>query len=272
MRVNQSRKMMSPSTSKKSAQQERESTVVAGLVLIMLVLWLGFLIHRSPRFPGSGIGHAIGIVGACLMLVPLAYFIVKRVPALRRAVTDHVPMRTLLAWHIYAGIFGPTLVLLHSGHRFESPLGIALTGLTIVVVLSGYVGRYLMRHISTEIREKKSQLEQVTTLYDELRSEVETVSSASGPLMAEASLWRRLQNALFVRDTRMDPVLAALVPRALRLVESKADLEYAIGTHERFKLWFSKWLRWHIVLSFTLYGLLGLHVWATIYFGLRWLS
>jgi hypothetical protein len=58
--------------------------------------------------------------------------------------------------------------------------------------------------------------------------------------------------------------------RALRLSESMADLEYAIKTHEAFRRWFAGWLRFHLVISFVLYGLLALHVWAGIYFGLRW--
>ena len=252
------------------AKQERESTVVGGLVLLMLVLWLGFLVHRSRTFPGSGLGHAIGIAGAVLMLVPLAYVFVKRIARLRKAVTKRVPMRTILAWHIYAGIVGPLLVLLHTGHHFESVLGIALTGFTILVVLSGYVGRYLMRNISSELREKKQQLEQITARYEETRATLVAIPDAASKL--KRGLRSRVWNAFFVSDAGADPVLAALVPRALRLAESRADLEYAIGTHERFKRWFGIWLRFHIVVSFILYGLLGLHVWATIHFGLRWLS
>ena len=58
--------------------------------------------------------------------------------------------------------------------------------------------------------------------------------------------------------------------RGLRLAESIADVEYAIKTHGTFKRWFATWLKFHIVISFVLYGLLAVHVWAGIYFGLRW--
>jgi hypothetical protein len=60
--------------------------------------------------------------------------------------------------------------------------------------------------------------------------------------------------------------------RALRLAESMADLEYAIKTHETFKRWFSRWLKFHIVISVILYVLLALHVWSGIHFGLRWFT
>ena len=107
--------------------KERERTVVTGLVVLMLVVWIGFLFHRSPRFAGSFWGGLLGVSGALMMLVPLAYLFVKRIKWLRSRVKKRVSMRTLLAWHVYAGIIGPILVLLHTGHKFVSPLGITLT-------------------------------------------------------------------------------------------------------------------------------------------------
>jgi len=252
--------------------KERDSAIMGGLTLLMLLLWLGFFVHRSPRFAGSLLGHSIGILGALLMLVPLLYSGVKRVAFLKRTVTAVVPMRTLLAWHIYAGIIGPILVLLHTGHRFESPLGITLTGMTILVVLSGYVGRYLMRHVGAELRDKKRLLEETERLYDQTREHLAGSGVAQAELRTHTSFWGRLKSAFFVHSVPTDSSAAVLVPRAVRLAESRADLEYAIRTHETFKAWFARWLKFHIVISFVLYALLALHVWAAIHFGLRWLS
>ena len=47
--------------------KERERIVVSGAVCVLLLGWLGFLLHRSPRFPGSGVGAVFGIAGAALM-------------------------------------------------------------------------------------------------------------------------------------------------------------------------------------------------------------
>lgn len=255
-----------------STAKERDSTIMGGLTLLMLLLWLGFFVHRSPRFAGSLLGHSIGILGALLMLVPLLYSGVKRVAFLKRSVTAVVPMRTLLAWHIYAGIIGPILVLVHTGHRFESPLGIALTSMTILVVVSGYVGRYLMRHVGAELRDKKRLLEEAERLYEKTHEQLVSSGIAQAELLSRASLWGRVKSAFFVHSVPTDASAAVLVPRAARLAESRADLEYAIRTHETFKAWFGRWLKFHIVISLVLYALLAFHVWATIHFGLRWLS
>ena len=249
--------------------KERERTVVGGLVVLLLLLWLGFLLHRSPRFAGSAWGGVLGVSGAALMLAPLAYLIVKRIDPLKRVVTRRVPMRTLLAWHIYAGILGPILGLLHTGHKFDSPLGLALTTMMIVVVLSGFIGRYLLSQTSRTIREKRETLTQLEVAYRQTAGELAAHPEQLALLQPVTGFWRRLVAGLLMPRS----AAAASVPiRALRLSESIADLEYAVKTHETVKRLFATWLKLHILISFILYGLLALHVWAGIHFGLRWFS
>ena len=74
------------------------------------------------------------------MLGPLVYLVIKRVKPIKARVTRQVSIRTLLSWHIYAGLLGSLLVLLHTGHKFESVLGISLTTLTLIIVFSGSSG------------------------------------------------------------------------------------------------------------------------------------
>jgi hypothetical protein len=250
--------------------KERERFVVSGLVGLFLLFWLGLLFHRSSRFAGSLPGGMLGVSGAVLMLVPLAYMIVKRIAPLKRWVTRSISMRTLLAWHIYAGVVGPILVILHTGHKFESTLGVALTAMTLLVVLSGFVGRYLMNQFSQTIREKKELLTQLELAYRDTATQLAARPEQAAHLRLWSGFFTRLiagpllaAGSGMLRDTP-----ASL--RALRLAESMADLEYAIKTHETFKRWFASWLKLHIVISFILYGLLALHVWAAIHFGLRW--
>ena len=57
-----------------------------------------------------------------------------------------------------------------------------------------------------------------------------------------------------------------------RLAESVADLEYSVRMHEIFKVWFSRSLKFHIVVSIGFYVLLALHIGAGVQYGLRWLS
>jgi hypothetical protein len=250
--------------------KERERVVVGGLVVLLLILWLGFLVHRSPRFAGSLWGGVLAVSGSVLMLVPLAYFVVKRVPPLKRFVTRRISLRTLLAWHIYAGVLGPILVLLHTGHKFESPLGIALTAMTLIVVASGFTGRYLMNQFSQTISEKKQMLTQLELAYRSTATELAEHPEQAAVLRPLSSFFARLVAGWFVTSGETTAGALPIPLRAIRLANTIADLEYAIKTHETFKRLFAGWLKFHIVISFILYGLLALHVWAGIYFGLRW--
>lgn len=245
--------------------KERERLVVSGVLGVLLLGWLGFLFHRSPRFPGSGLGAVFGIAGAVLMLVPLAYPIVKRVPFVHDRITRHFSLQSLLALHVYAGILGPLLALIHTGHKFDSWLGIALTAIMLLVVVSGFVLRYLLSYASHEITDKLLLLQTARGDLDSAwglleRSPAETKAPPKAPLLAAglASLGLEL------------PARSA-AGNVTRLAESVADLEYAVRTHEFFKRWFGRALSLHIVLSVVLYLLLALHIASGIYFGLRWL-
>ncbi|MFA6043712.1 MAG: hypothetical protein WC718_01900 [Phycisphaerales bacterium] len=243
---------------------ERERIIVTAALTVLLVVWLGFFVHNSPRFPGSGVGAAFGISAAVLMLFTLAYPIVKRIPVVNARITRHISMQSLLALHVYAGIFGPLLAIIHTGHKFESPLGITLTAVMLTVVVTGFTIRYLLTYTGHEIKDKLVLLQ-----------------TARGDL---DSAWGVLENSpAEARALPRAPFLAAglaalgidLAPRGpagdvTRLAESVADLEYAIRTHEVFKRWFARALMVHIVLSVTLYALLILHIWSGFYFGLRW--
>lgn len=245
--------------------KERDGIIVSGVLAVLFVAWLGFLFHRSPHFPGSGLGAFFGIAGAVLMLVPLAYPIVKRIPFLHDLMIPYVSIKSLLAVHVYTGILGPLLALIHTGHKFDSSIGIMLTAVMLLVVVSGFTVRYLLTYVNQEIKDK-----------------VILLQTARGDL---DYAWGVLENSpVEARSLPKAPVLAAgaaslgfEIPfggpagEVARTAEGVADLEYAVRTHELFKSWFGWSLKVHIALSVVLYLLLALHIGSGIYFGLRWL-
>ncbi len=250
--------------------REREPLVAGGLVALLLVLWLGFLVHRDPRFAGSGWGGVLGVSGAALMVASLVYSAIKRIRPLKAWVTRRVSMRAALGWHMYAGLLGAILGLLHTGHKFDSPLGVALTAAMLVVVLSGYVGRYLMKQIALEVSEKKELLTRLESAYRQTAGELVADPAQAALVRPWSGFWGRLVAALFHLFPRTTRPPAAV--RAMELAESMADLEYAIKTHETFRWWFGFWFRVHVVGSVLMYLLLALHVWAGIHYGLRWFA
>ncbi|HJU12334.1 MAG TPA: hypothetical protein VJ728_15730 [Candidatus Binataceae bacterium] len=251
----------------------RERIVVGGLLLLLLILWLGFLVHRSPRFPGSLTGGVLAITGALLMLVfPLAYAAAKRIPAVKKVLTRRISIATLLTWHLYTGIVGSILAIVHTGHRFESNLGIVLTAMMLLTVFSGYIGRHFLSYVTLELREKQALLNKLATFYNQTVAELAHQPDRTVTTAASHGLFTQMFSGFIAPKASVRQGTTSVSYRAIHLAESIADVEYAIKTHELFKRRSAVWLKVHIATSAAFYVLLILHVWAEVYFGLRWFT
>ena len=245
--------------------KNHERVIVTSVFAVLIFAWLGFLLHVSPRFAGSGVGAVFGISGAVLMLVPLVYVLAKRIPSFRTRLTKRVSLQTWLSIHIYTGIVGALLAIIHTGHKYTSPVGIALTTTMLLAVVSGYVLRYLTPFVNRDMKDKLLLLQTARGDLDSAWGVLETFAAEGGgrpkaPLLA-AGLSALGLSAVF--DTS--------VAQVTMLAESVADLEYSARTHELLIRWFSRALKVHIVLSIAMYALLAAHITSGIYFGLRWL-
>lgn len=225
---------------------DKERLGVGALVTTLALLVPGFVLHTAPRFAGSVVGSLLGIAAAVGMLLLLSYSLAKHIPWLRR----RIGLGPLLSFHVYTGAVGAILGVLHTGHKFDSPLGIALVSSMLVVVLSGFVGRYYLVHIGGDVRDQQRELATLRAQYDLVASR-----PGAAPQGGTASPSAALQDI---------PVQA--------LVAAIADLEFAIGRRETLKRTFSRWVVLHIAAALVLYPLLALHVWSGIYYGLRWLK
>ncbi|HWA56482.1 MAG TPA: hypothetical protein VG692_04465 [Gemmatimonadales bacterium] len=102
----------------------------------------GYLVAARSGLPGPGdlVGHSLGVAGFLLMAFAQVGYSWRKRPHR----TGPGPAYRWLALHVFSGLVGPYLVLLHSAFRFRGLAGI-LSLLTLVVVLSGIAGRYWYR-------------------------------------------------------------------------------------------------------------------------------
>jgi hypothetical protein len=247
---------------------ETEKLTVGALVTVLLLFVPGFVLHEAPRFPGSLAGSLLGIGGAVLMVLLLIYPLVKHFAWLRRRVTRRVSMGAILSFHVYAGALGALLGILHTGHKFQSPLGITLVSSMLIVVLSGFVGRYYMTHLRVELRDQKAMLDTLRADYDRIATE-----------LAGAPMVRSLLGLPGLWLGRLAPVSAGPDVTAgapgiplPQLVNEIADLEYAMRRREPIQGAFAEWMFVHIAAAIVMYAALTLHIWNGIYYGLRWLQ
>jgi hypothetical protein len=113
--------------------------LIGSLVAIVAITVAYWILARggAPR-ASSTVGHLLGIAGFVMMLATeTLYSLRKRLPKFHLG-----RMSTWLQWHIFMGIVGPYLVLLHTGWKFHGLAGV-LTLLVVVMVVSGFIGRYI---------------------------------------------------------------------------------------------------------------------------------
>jgi len=108
-------------------------------IIVITVLYL-FVVIAQGGIPGARefFGHSFGVLGFLLML--MTEFLYSQRKRSRSARWGR--MASWLQFHIFTGTVGPYLVLLHSSWKFNGLAGV-VTLLTTVVVLSGFVGRYI---------------------------------------------------------------------------------------------------------------------------------
>ena len=250
--------------------KNQERQIVTALVFLMFLLWAGFWWHRDPLFPGSFAGGVLGITAAIFMFEPLIYLIIKRIKPLKNWVVKRVSMPTLLLLHIYTGILGPILAVIHSAHRFESIVGILLVLLMFVVVISGFIGRHILSLISTGLREKKSHSDELIKHLGQAKLDFQA-SVCNKRISAIGRSHSTLLPAISMENFRQSYSDRSAERKVLTLIDAISDVAYSIKIHDTAKLWFKRWIKIHMVFSLTLYALLIFHISAEIYFGLRWL-
>jgi hypothetical protein len=239
---------------------ERRGVLAWTLTVLLLFLWLRFLFHIDPRFPGSLGGGALGIAGATLMLVPLAYTMAKRLFRLRGDA-----LRTFLTIHIYAALVGGLLALVHTGHKFDNPLGVLLTAMMLIVILSGFAGRYLLQQTARGLAEKRRELARFETVFETARQRLLGTAEAARVKSSRALVLRSIAPWL-VRDRE----LRAAAGEAIAVTDGMSALEASVALDDRMQWWFRLWMRVHLSLTTVFYAALVAHVLVVTCYGLRW--
>lgn len=103
-----------------------------------------YILRFTGAIPAAGelFGHTLGILGFLLMLMTeTLYSLRKRSRSVRWG-----RMSDWLEFHIFTGLVGPFMVFLHTSWKFNGLAG-AVTLLTLTVVVSGFIGRYIYTRI-----------------------------------------------------------------------------------------------------------------------------
>ena len=126
------------------ARQSNRELWLALLAMLLISLIYGFVVLAWRRVPPASdfFGHMIGVLGFILMLMTETLFSLRK----RSRSARWGRMSNWLNFHIFTGIVGPFMVLLHTSWKFNGLAG-AVTLMTLIVVASGFIGRFIYTSI-----------------------------------------------------------------------------------------------------------------------------
>jgi hypothetical protein len=188
-----------------------------------------------------------------------------------------------LQFHIITGLVGPYMVLLHSSWKFNGLAGIVML-MTVVVVISGFIGRYIYTAIPRNVdgleMEAGMLQEQINSLELEINSwmgERPVLSkqmlnfasaSLSGPVPGIGNPFGNLSHRLSFWNfqRKLDPVsraqtvyLGELINRRRALARQRVSLAQA-------RRLMALWHTLHVPIGLALFTAAFVHIVAAIYY------
>ena len=117
---------------------------LAFLAMLLITGLYGAVLYFTREVPPAYelFGHAIGIVGFVLMLMTETLYSLRK----RSRSVKWGRMSTWLKTHIFMGLVGSYMVLLHTSWKFNGLAGVTML-LTVIIVISGFIGRYIFTRI-----------------------------------------------------------------------------------------------------------------------------
>jgi len=249
------------------------------IAYIFVVTWLNEIPKASDLF-----GHAIGIIGFILMLMTETLYSIRK----RSRSARWGRMSTWLDFHIFTGLVGPYMVLLHTSWKFNGLAGVVML-LTVIIVVSGFIGRYIYTAIprtADGVEIESYALEaQISNLDGELQSWLATNPdpntrrlvqqlSTSPAIPGNQSMlifarpfvdWSfRFQ--LWSQKKRLDAATRAQVEQLEALLKRRRRLQRQIASLATARRLMALWHTVHIPIGMALFTAAFIHIIAAIYY------
>ena len=161
---------------------------------VAVALTLGWIASEHQYLqPEAGLGYWFGIAGTTCMAVLLTYPLRKRVKAMR----NWGPVRHWFRFHMFLGVIGPVLIVFHSNYSLGSTNSRVAFFSTIIVALSGLMGRYFYSKLHMGLYGRRTSIVNLRSNIDEIRSGSSGVRSVFPEITAELNRW---EDQVFARS------------------------------------------------------------------------
>ena len=241
------------------------AAIIIGFIYIAVVI-LGQKIPPSREF----IGHAFGIIGFLLMLMTEILYTLRK----RSRYARWGRMSSWLQFHIFTGLIGPYLVLLHSSWKFNGLAG-WVTLLTLVVVASGFVGRYIYTSVPRTADGVEMEADSITEEITRTQNEIE------GWLSSRPHFSRILANRIAesggsdsivqriawgIEMNRVAPEMRQQAQSLMRMARRRRLLHRQLASLVLARRLLAIWHAVHIPIGLALFTAAFIHIAAALYY------
>ena len=253
------------------------SVATAIVALAAYLVWAGYSPWRAGRLGGLTFGTTAAVL----------FLLVGLYPVRRRLLAW--PLQTAQQWlqfHIYGGTIALLCVFIHMGFVLpHGAMGWWLLALSVWAILSGLIGVVLQKWIPVVVA-GSLRVEALATRASELTARL-VIDADRVMDGASARMWSAYQSDIRPALERPDPSWAYVVnvqagrlrySRSLETLDRVGDPERTtqlrtivnekaeLDVHLRLQRALRAWLLLHVPFAIVLLGLLGVHIFAVLYF------
>ncbi|MEW6600705.1 MAG: hypothetical protein AB1499_07020 [Nitrospirota bacterium] len=131
--------------------------------LVALTLIIDYLLHYTHAL---WIERYLGIFGTCLIILSFGYSLRKK------KIIKFGKIKTFLRAHEYLSWSGSLMVLAHGGVHFNGILPWAAAAAMFVAVISGLVGKYLLKRSTDTLGRRKDALAEAGLSSEEIEKKI----------------------------------------------------------------------------------------------------
>jgi hypothetical protein len=258
------------------------------LSLIVVVFLTGvYILYEVVSSPAGGhpFGHALGILGATLMLMTETLYSARK----RWRIFNVGKVRHWLSFHIFTGIVGPFLVLMHTGLEFRGLAGLTML-LTVLVVASGFLGRYIYTAVPRTLAgievdrrtleaeairlrddlmawaaDKSDRVQQLVSQETDLAGDETASLTPVQVLLRRWQEWRR-QRQINEAVRRLEKEEQARLAEIEKLLRQQQRLVRQINSLQAVRRMMGWWHTFHVPLGLTLFTAMFIHIFAALYY------
>jgi hypothetical protein len=262
-------------------RSNRELWLAFLTMILIALLYLGVMV-RWQQVPAASefVGHGLGILGFILMLcTETLYSLRKRTRSARWG-----RMASWLEFHIYTGLVGPFLVLLHTSWKFNGLAGI-VTLMMVIVVLSGFFGRYIYTAVprtadgievaaSTLAQEINRAQQQIESVLEDQPAELQalikqsTTNERQGAVFIFGRVFYNTMDRLYWWSMfrRIPPQFRQQAIQLQRLARQSANLRSQLASLALARRMLGVWHAVHIPIGMALFTAAFVHILGAIYY------